>query len=153
MSLTSQFGAPGQSQAIFSTSEEILWGGDVTRIPILQRQVVIDGTARDEGNLQSPVLRQGLLMGRVTATGKLKEYNPAAADGSEVVYGVLGIEILTQDVLSNVDRDAVAPVVVLGPIRASKMLIQGQPMVGNADEVAARASLNRRGAFFLDDEF
>ena len=52
---------------------------------LVQTKVVtIVSTALDAGNTgQTHILRAGLALGRITASGKYKEYNAAGGDGSE----------------------------------------------------------------------
>lgn len=146
------FGVPGQSVGTFSSENEFLWGGDVTRIPVLTKSCVIDGATREAGNTPTTVLRAGLLLGKLTATGKLKEWNNAAADGTETVYGILAVELLTVDPIAGTNTDRIAPVVVFGPVRPRNLRIKGAAMIGHADEAAARTELNAK-RFMLDDEF
>ena len=150
--LQNQFGLPGQSSAVFTTENEVLWGGDESRIPVLRKSVVIDGTTRDAGNTPTSVLRAGLLLGKVTATGKITDYDPGASDGTENVYGVLQIEQVMVNQFSGLDEDKLAPVIVFGPVKASALYIQGAALIGHASEAATRTSLNAK-RFMLDDEY
>lgn len=145
------FGVPGQTAAVFTQENEFLWGGDESRIPVLRKSIVVDGTARDAGNTPTTVLRQGLLLGKVTATGKHKQWDASAVDGTEDVAGILPVELVMTDQLG-VDQDRVCPLIVFAPIKARNLLIEGAALVGHADEAAARTSLNAK-RFMLDDEY
>ncbi len=54
--------------------------------------VTVDSSARDDGNTTDTTLRKGLVIGRVTATGKYKEYDAGASDGTETAAGILDDE-------------------------------------------------------------
>ena len=55
--------------------------------------VVLDATARDSGNTPTTTLRKGLVLGEVTATGKYKEYDAGASDGTETARLLLEDEV------------------------------------------------------------
>jgi len=55
--------------------------------------VVLDSTARDSGNSPTTTLRKGLVLGKVTATGKYKEYDPSASDGTETARVILDDDV------------------------------------------------------------
>lgn len=150
--LQTQFGVPGQLSAVFSEENQFLWGGDVTRIPVLMKSCVIDGATREAGNSPTHVLRQGLILGKVTATGKLKQWDSTASDGTEDVYGILPVELVMTNPLSGASEDKVAPIVVFAPVKVNNIRIKGAAFVGNADEAACRTGLNAK-RFMLDDEY
>lgn len=54
--------------------------------------VTIASAARDSGAAPTTTLRKGLVLGKVTATGKYKEYSNAANDGTETAAGILDSE-------------------------------------------------------------
>ena len=151
--LQQQFGVPGQTNAVFTQTNEFIWGGDPSKIMILQKSCVIDGSARDAGHTSNTtVLRPGLILGKITATGKIVEWDSGAVDGSETVYGILPVELVMVDPVSGSDADKVAPVVVWAPVKAKALRIKGATMVGDGDEAAARTGLNAK-RFMLDDEY
>lgn len=150
--LQSHFGVPGQAAAIYTAENEFLWGGDVTRICVLMKGCVIDGSARDAANSPTTVLRAGLLLGKVTASGKLVQWDDAAVDGSQTVYGILPVELVMVDPISGADTDRMCPVIVSAPVKVNNLLIKGAAFVGHGDETAARTELNAK-RFFLDDEY
>ncbi len=143
------FGVPGQSAAAFAEQREIFWGGGEDKIEILRTSATIDSSARDAGNTPTTVLRAGLLLGKVTASGKLKQYDPDGLDGTETVYGVLLAETRMTDELG-VAVDRYVPVVVSAPVKASKLLIEGAAYDGNAGEADAKADLEAK--FFRIDK-
>jgi hypothetical protein len=59
--------------------------------------VTIDSTARDAtgspAHTPTTKLQKGLVMGRITATNKWKEYDDADSDGTEVARGILTHEV------------------------------------------------------------
>jgi hypothetical protein len=55
--------------------------------------VTIASTASDSGSTPATTLRKGLVLGKVTATGKFKQYNNGASDGTEVAAGILDDEV------------------------------------------------------------
>lgn len=142
---------PGVSESRETFENEFLWGGGEHEIPKLEKQAVIDGSARDSANSLTHHLRPGLLLGKVTATNKLKEFDPDAVDGTETLYGVLPVELVLKDVEGN-DQDAVCPVIVTAPVKIKNLLLKGAAVVGNADEQAVRDGLNAK-RFYIDDEF
>ena len=52
--------------------------------------IMLDRTALDAGSGLVTILRAGLVLGRIAATGLYKQYDPAATDGSERALLVLG---------------------------------------------------------------
>jgi hypothetical protein len=81
---------PGAIDAIFSTERDLEWG-PVSNYYLLSGK--LDSTAVDAGNSPTTELRRGLLLGRVTSTGKLKQYNPTATDGTQYAIGPLFQEV------------------------------------------------------------
>lgn len=68
---------------------------------------VIDAAARDDGNSPTTTLRKGLVLGKVTATGKYKEYDPSASDGTETARLILDDEVdLLDEAGSAADTEA-----------------------------------------------
>lgn len=53
------------------------------------RTVVLDATVVDAMSTVTTTLGEGLLLAPVTATGKYKQFNPTAADGTQVVADVV----------------------------------------------------------------
>ena len=51
--------------------------------------IMVDSGARDAGNTPTTTLRAGLVMGKVSATGRHKQYDPSASDGTETAAGIL----------------------------------------------------------------
>lgn len=55
--------------------------------------IVLDADARDSGNSPDTTLRKGLVLGKVTASDKYKEYDPTAGDGTETARLILADEV------------------------------------------------------------
>lgn len=88
---------PGFSAQTTETPSEFLKSDHVMEVGIH-----IDSSARDSGNTPTTKLRPGLALGKITASGKHKEYDPSASDGSEVCVGFL------KDQVNVLDADGVA---------------------------------------------
>jgi hypothetical protein len=109
----------------------------------------ISGAARDAGNTVTTLLRSGLLLGKITASGLLKEWDPTATDGSEVLYGVLGGMLNAQMNATNQQR-YVGFVQVAGNLYSDRIIIPGnatEGIVGDAQEFAVISQLGRRFLF------
>ncbi len=69
--------------------------------------IVIDSTALDSANTPTTTLRKGLVLGKITATGKYKEYDTSASDGTETARVILDDEAdLLDENATAVDTEA-----------------------------------------------
>lgn len=144
-----QYGVPGSGAATTSTHRQILFGRPQER-EVLDTGALISSAARDDQNTPTTVLRAGLLMGIITASGKWAEWDPDATDGTENLAGILAEEIVMTDILGTaVDRDA--PVILSGPVKADMLLVEGDAMIGDVDEYLARRMLANMGFRLSDD--
>lgn len=151
MSSFGGWGVPGTGTLAESTEREIVWGGDRAKGLVLMQNAVYSGAARDAGHTSyTTVLRAGLLMGKVTSTGELEEWDADAADGTQDLWGVVPHEIRTNDFDAN-NTDRVAGVIVRAPLKASQLLIQGTAFTSHADEFLARRQLHAMGCILDDD--
>lgn len=128
-----------ENQPWFGRIEQQVWLPDT-----------ISGAARDAGNTVSTLLRPGLLLGKVTASGLLKEWNPACADGTQNIFGVLGGTVHAQQSGSDQQR-YVGFVMVSGNLYSDRIIIPGnaaEGIVGDALEFLVLNQLRRR--FLLD---
>lgn len=86
-------GIPGTGTEIRTTEQDLsgLFYGPMQGIILTpSTQCIIDGASVDAGNTGfTNVLRQGLVMARVTATGKWRPFNNAGVDGTEIAQGIL----------------------------------------------------------------
>jgi hypothetical protein len=147
------WGVPGVGADRSVTESVILWGADQARNGVLWQSAVISGAARDAGNSPTTVLRPGLILGKVTTTGELEEWDADATDGTENIWGVLDTEIRAQD-FDATDADRVFRVIVgRAPLKAGSLLVQGTAMTSAADEFLARRQLVAAGCVFDDDPF
>ena len=55
--------------------------------------IVIDATAVDAENTPTTTLRKGLVLGKVTATSKYKQYDALAEDGTETARVILADQV------------------------------------------------------------
>lgn len=118
MLLTDSYGiAPGITTSRESYENEFRWGSEFQAV---FSNALIDGSTIDTGNSPTFELRPGLLLGQVITTGKYKQYNPAATDGTEVASAVL-IEGLRMLDFSGAAVDRFYAVLVGGPVQASKL--------------------------------
>jgi hypothetical protein len=110
---------PGASDLYLTAEREFRWGtssqGGLQYLPI-----VIVSTAVDTGT-PTTTLRKGLCMGKITSSGKYKEYSPTATDGSEIPIGFLLADVNMLDA-SATAVDRVAVLLVAGPVRAAQVL-------------------------------
>jgi hypothetical protein len=151
MTATGGWATPGVGADRTVVESELLWGADHARNAALWQSGVISGATRDAGNSPTTVLRPGLILGKLTSGGEYEEWDGDAADGSQYIAGILDAEMRAQDFDgSNADR-VFRILRARGPVRASKLLIQGSAMVGHTDEYLARRMLNAAG-FILDDD-
>jgi hypothetical protein len=149
------FGTPG-IRDLLETTENQFWVGRYE----LQEWAgeVVDGSATDTGNTsQTSDLRAGLLLGKVTSgadEGKVKQWNPAATDGTEDIYGVLPYMLNTDFRGSTLDRKT--GIMVGGLVDATKLLIPGQTalgIAGNANEFLIRNQMVGSGRFKFYKDF
>jgi len=144
------FGIPGTGAAVFNETTQLFWGGDESRLQILRYDAEILATAIDAGKTPTNVLRGGLLLGKVTASGKLKEWNPDGDDGSEVLSAVNEFEQRMVDYLG-IAQNRFTGVIVQAPLKAAALLIEGTSLVGHVDEYLARRQLHHMGCRLDDD--
>jgi len=119
------------------------------RVTLLPR--TLSGAARDAVNTPTTTLRGGLLLGRITASGLLKEMTPGATDGSQTFYGILLDDTRVVDENNANQNQPGARIAVSGDVRASSLLVLGAALIGNANETTIRTAM-RAKFFIFDDE-
>lgn len=92
--------------------------------------VTLASSAADAGSTPTTTLRKGLILGKVTATGKYKQYANGASDGTEVAAGILDDEVNLLDE-SGAARDSQATMLIHGFVSESKL--RGIDSSGKAD--------------------
>lgn len=150
MSAFGGFGKPGQGAAVMTSEREIFAQGfESTRC--FFKSACISGASRDAGNTPTTILRSGLLLGQITASGKFIQWDSTATDGSQNLAGILWKELRAQDFDAN-DTDRVFTIIQgMGLMQASQLLVKGTVLTSHADQYLARRHLAALG-FWLDDD-
>lgn len=113
--------------AVVETTENQIWYGELRENYV--DQATLSGAARDVGNTgNTDKLRAGLLLGEITATKKMKEWNPAATDGSERIAGILLGPLDTVE--GGSDRDLWVAVMRMGNVLDEGILVPGNNSFG-----------------------
>ncbi len=133
-------GEPGWTASVSTTEANIFWGTDPTKKVEYQIASILAATV-DSGNTPTTLLRQGLVIAKITASGLYTAYSPTATDGSQQAIGVLPQEINMLDPVTGSVAIRVSPIVICGPVRASALV--------NLDNMA-RKQLEAGGIVFDD---
>lgn len=115
------FGVSGVGSALSSVEKEIFWGGDDSRNAAVFASATVSGAARDSGNSPTTELRPGLLMGKISASGKYAQYDPTATDGTQIALGVLTEALRMTDYDAN-NADRQYRMCVGGNVRTSELI-------------------------------
>lgn len=145
-SYTGGYSIPGMNTVLEGVENQFWFGETLQQVWLPD---TCSGAARDAGNTVTTLLRTGLLLGKITATGLLKEWNPVGVDGSENLYGILGGMLLAQQGGTNQQR-YVGFVMVGGNVYSDRIIIPGnasEGIVGDALEFQVIAQLRRRFLF------
>ena len=140
---------PGITAARESFENEFMWGRFETKELM---GAVIDGSARDSGNLGNTTrLRSGLLLGRITTTQKLKQWDPVATDGTQNIYGILKTSLNTQNLSADTDR-LTGPIVISGAVKPNRLFVglqsNGTAQSGTATTIVLDADDNHPDDFY-----
>lgn len=94
---------------------------------------VVDGASRDNGNTgNTTVLRPGLIMSRVTATGKWRPFVSGASDGTQFARGILlSFGLNTQLASGDADR-YLATILVRGVVNPEALCLNTTAAYGLA---------------------
>lgn len=131
------YGLPGFA-TIKETQEAVIgWGPEVLRI---YGSGVIAAATVDSANTPTTLLRPGLVLGKITASGKYTQYSATATDGSQVAVGVLPIGLRMTDI-DGTTGDRNFAILLAGPIKAGSLI--------GLDNIA-RAQMAR--SFLFDDQ-
>src|SRR5438105_4771760 len=77
---------PGPSAVRDTAEANFLWNKGA--FAAFDYGAVLDGASRDAGGSPTTILRTGLLLGKVTSSGKCKQWSGTATDGTQYVYGI-----------------------------------------------------------------
>lgn len=140
---------PGIQSALQTTENQVWWG-------LKEQQTVfagvIDGSSTDAGDTPTDLVRAGMIMGQVAATGKWKPWSPTATDGTQFAKAVMLYDQKMTDQGTATDR-WFGYLLVKGNIKASSLLIGGNAslsIVGDANEFLIRCALKNK--FLFDDD-
>lgn len=136
-------------QTVLETTENQFWIGRWENQIWHYGDIV--STAVDAGNTNgTTTLRAGLLLGQITASGKLKQWDPAATDGSQNVYGILGaMQPMRYGAGSSTADRLVGMVMVAGRIDPAKLIVPGDTTLGIAGTVEEFDIRNQLGTRFM----
>lgn len=150
MDISTYGGFPGVGALTESAERIVWWGGDKAPLIYAPDRPVLS-SAVDAGNTPTTTLRPGLLLGLVTASKKLVQWDSAAVNGSQDIFGVLleGVSMLNS---AGIAEDKIIPVLAAGPVKASQLLIKGTALTSHADEQLARRLMSANGRFIFDDD-
>ncbi len=141
--------SPGMGTPFFTQANQFIWGGP--RAQVIEMGFQIDSSAVDAGSSNTKYLRAGLAMGKITATGLLKQFDNAAVDGTQNLVGFLKEETPLIDSMGRtMTNGAMVPVVIVAPVKAKNVLILGVTLIGIASEAAIRTKIRAR--CLIDDE-
>lgn len=145
---------PGVTAAYETQEKNIVWDTGRGIVEAKKAQGWISGAARDAGNTPTTLLRPGLLLGKITSSGLLKEWNPTGTDGSQVVYGILSLGMYMQDIAASNTNRVSGTIIVGGPVKAANILMPGQSTwgIGSTIPAADLARSQMRGRFLFDDD-
>jgi len=141
---------PGMHDERFTDEATLLWG----RWDQVERfQVVIDESAVDAGNTNNTTqLRIGLALGRVSATGLFKQWNPYAVDGTQYLAGFL-MDAIDLSWITGTTTKRLHAAIVKGNVKADQVLIPGETtrgIAGKTYEFLLREQ--SKGRFLYDDD-
>ena len=86
------------------------------------RGCIVDQSSRDAGNPAGAVIiRPGMALGQIAATGKYAPYNASAANGTQIGVGILYEQVHVVDNVGNA-TDASGIVVLHGLVDSSKVI-------------------------------
>ena len=116
--------------------------------------ILLSGAARDSGNSSTTMLRAGLALGGPIDAGqtgayKVKEWSPAATDGSANLLGFLKHSMKVTD--ANGDNiDKYTPCILGGDLFSDRIIIPGNAAQGVSGNYAALLMLQAGSRFLFD---
>lgn len=151
MLLTGVAGIPS-IRDVLETQEGAITFGKVEYNSAFLVPSFLSGAARDSGNTPTTTLRAGLLLGKITASQLLKEWDPTAADGSEKLFGILAWPTDSQYAGAN-ENKWLSWVLVGGLIKSGSIVIPGNATAGLTGNSANMARAMLSGRFQLDADY
>lgn len=152
MSVYGGFGVPSQDTAVFDSPNEIVAQGFDPQHFVLDSAIISASTV-DAGASPTFAVRPGLLLGKVTSTGKYLQWDSTATDGSQYIAGVLWKELRMQDFNGNTVDRCFTVIVGRGVMLAARLLVKGTVLTSAADQYLARRQLANAGFTMDDDPF
>ena len=149
--LNQQMASPGVRAASYTTTREIFWGGDASRMKVIRGQAQFSSSLVDAGSTPTSVIRPGLLLGALTSDNKLVQWDPTATDGSQWLRGVNEDELVMTEGYSATAAERAGRMVLQGPLRAVALLVLGTALTSSAHQYLARRLLARQGCVLDDD--
>lgn len=148
MLLSGAYGIPS-NRDILETQEGAVTFGPIEYNRAFLTPSFVSGAARDAGNTPTTILRPGLILGQILASQLLKEWDPAATDGSEKIFGILAWATDTQFAGSN-ENKWLSWVLTGGLLKANSILIPGNSSAGLTGNSANYVRALLSGRFQLD---
>lgn len=109
---------PGVTASIQSVENTFEWG---PQTPWMSVGVQLLSTAVDAGSTPTTVLRRGLVLGKVTATGLYREYLPANTDGSQFPVGILNDNVDMYDARAGAVANRLAQMRIGGLVKPASL--------------------------------
>lgn len=145
----------GQTPGITALSQEtpkiVHWGQPHSIFHAPQNQIV--STATDASNTPTTTLRAGMVLARITSSGKWTTCDPnAAGTGAEVPAGILLTDTPMLGASGSVEDKLGIPIALRAFLKAADILVEGTVLTSSTDEFYVRQRLMARG-FLFDDDF
>lgn len=144
-------GLPGIEATDYSYEAEILTKRESASYQATGGQ--IDSAATDAGNTPTTTLRAGLLLGRITSSGKYTTWTPTATDGSQFIAGILMNSISLLNGAGTAVVKFSGPILISGHIKAASIIVPGQSsasLTSQTLEHLIRTQMSTR--FVFDDK-
>jgi hypothetical protein len=142
---------PGMpSNELLTQENNITWGR-------LEQAVIVSGVidkdSVDTGNTaDTSILRPGLAVGRIRATGQITHWNPYATDGSQQLVGFL-IEAQAMSYMGAASERLVGNILAGGNVKAGSVLIAPEGTIGLTESDYQILLRNQcEGRFLFDDD-
>ena len=135
---------PGPQAARDEVQQKLIWNKGA--LAVFDTGAIIDGASTDAGNTgATTTLRGGLLLGKVTSSGKLKPFGPTNSDGTQFVYGICPFDIKMVDPDGN-GQDRIVGTLIAG-------YVKNAAVVTTTGALTAQARQQMRGRFWFDDDY